>query len=336
MLEKLCNMYAVSGDEEEIAEFIIETVKPFVDMVETDALGNVICYIKGESDKKRVLVSAHLDEVGFIISGITDDGYLKFCSVGGIDERIMPGKSVVIGKNEIPGVIGIKPVHLMSKEERESVLKEDELVIDIGAISKEDAEKRVSLGDYATFSANYTEFGDNKILSKALDDRCGCAILTELCKKKYYYDTYICFSVQEETGTRGAIVLARKIKPDYALVIECTSCSDIGETPEFKYVTTMGEGAALSINDGGSYSDVKMTKKLYALAKEKGIPVQYKRSNAGGNDARSLQVSGGGAKCVVISIPCRYLHSPVGVISKDDYISAKKLGALFLENIKED
>lgn len=333
VLKKLCQMGGVSGDEECVAEFIVNEIKPYADKITIDVMGNVIAFVKGESSDKKVMVAAHMDEVGFIISAVTDDGYLKFKTVGGIDERVLPGKRVKIG--ECCGVIGIKAIHLQSKQERESVATEDKFVIDIGAKSRKEAEEKVNIGDYAWFDSKYCEMGEGKIMAKAIDDRAGCAIMIELVKQRYYYDTYFCFTVQEEVGTRGAQITANRILPDAAIVLEATTCSDVSGVPSHMEVTTNGGGAALSILDRGSYSDADLTKKLYELAEKKNIAVQYKRTTAGGNDARVIQVAGSGVKTAAVSVPCRYLHSPVGLISKSDYEAVKKLTLAFLLNAKE-
>ena len=334
-LKELCQISGVSGDEERVADFIIDKIKPYVDDITVDIMGNVIAYIKGESSSKKVMIAAHMDEVGFIVSSMTDDGYLKFKTVGGYDERILPGKRVLVGNDKIPGVIGIKAIHLQSKDERNSVANEKKLVIDIGAKSKNEAEEYIRLGDYASFSDVYEEIGDERILSKALDDRVGCDVMISLAKEKYFYDTYLCFTVQEEVGTRGAKVVSERIKPDIAIILEATICSDVsGASPNLE-ITTMGGGAALSILDRGSYSDVGLTKHLFNFAKEKNIDVQYKRTNSGGNDARAIQIAGNGVKTAAVSVPCRYLHSPAGIISKKDYYSVKNLLAEFLRNIRE-
>ncbi len=334
-LKELCEISGASGDEERVADFIIDKIKPYVDDVKVDIMGNVVAYIKGQSPEKKVMIAAHMDEVGFIISFITDDGYLKFKLVGGYDERILPGKRVIVGENKTAGVIGLKAIHLQNKEERNSVADESKLVIDIGAKSKFEAERFVKIGDYATFNDIYTEIGDERILAKALDDRIGCDIMVFLAQEKYFYDTYLCFTVQEEIGTRGAQIVSERIKPDIAVVLECTICSDVSGAPPNMEVTTLGGGAVLSILDRGSYSDVELTKKLYKLAEDKNISVQYKRTNFGGNDAREIQVAGNGVKTAAVSVPCRYLHSPAGIVNKKDYYSARNLVSEFLKNVRE-
>ncbi len=333
LLKKLSELNGVSGNEEKVREFIIDEIKAYADKIYVDIMGNLIVYIRGESSDKKIMAAAHIDEVGAIVSQITDDGYLKFKTVGGIDERVLIAKKVVVD-DRIEGVIGIKAIHLQEKSERDKTASVSSLAIDIGANSKEEAEGMVKIGDYISFKCEFSSFGDNSYKGKALDDRCGCAILLSLAKQKYYYDTYLCFTVQEEVGTRGAAVCARQIMPDLAIILENTTCSDVYQTPDHLKVTEFGGGAALSIVDGGSYSDAFVTKKLYEYAKENGISVQYKRTTSGGNDARSIQLAGYGVKTVVVSTPCKYLHSPVGVISKADFEASEKLAEAFLKNIR--
>lgn len=316
MLKLLTNTNGVSGNENNIRNIIINNMKPLCDSYETDSMGNLIFFKKGTKGyHNNIMLTAHMDEVGFIISNIMEEGYLKFKSVGGIDPRIIQN-SVVIINDKVTGVIGAKPAH-MSKDDKNAV-SIDDLVIDIGCNSFEDASKYVNIGDYATFKSEYIEFGDSLIKAKALDDRIGCYILMELAKKTYPNDIYFTFSVQEEVGCRGASVLANRIKPDFSIVIEGTTCSDVPYCDEYNYSTKLGCGAALSMLDGGSYSDKDITNLMYNCAENNNIPVQYKRVTMGGNDASSIQISGSGVKTAAISVPCRYIHSPVSVASKKD------------------
>lgn len=333
VLEELCNLNAVSGDEENVRNFILDKIRPYADEIKIDIMGNLIAYVKGKSSAKKIMIAAHMDEVGLIVSKITDDGYLKFKTVGGIDERILPTKRVEVGNNRTLGVIGLKAIHLQNKSERESVTKVSDLVIDIGAVDYAEAAKKVSVGDYVSFKSDFSSIAEGRCFKgKALDDRCGCAALTELIKKRYCYDVYFSFTVQEEVGTRGAVIAANYIKPDAALVLEATTCSDVSGVKDYLEVTNLGGGAALSIKDNGSYSDVDFTKALYNMAKKKNISVQYKRTTSGGNDARAVQLANGGVCTAALSVPCRYLHSPVGIISKSDFEAVCMLSEEFLKS----
>lgn len=333
LLEKLCNASGVSGAEGEVRDIIISEIKDYSDELLVDTMGNVIAFKKGESCKKKVMLSAHMDEVGFIISGVTEKGYLEFKKVGGIDTRVMISKNVLVGKEKIPGVIGMKAIHLQEKAEREEVPKVKNLFIDIGAKDKDDALKYVSIGDYASFIPNYSDFGEGLIKSKAIDDRVGCYILTRLIKNPVKYDTYFCFTVQEEVGLRGARVASFRIKPDIALVLEATTCADVHNVSEHAKVTQIGKGAAISFMDSGTIVNRKYLEFLDKISD--GIMVQYKKTTAGGNDAGAIHQVAEGVMAASISVPCRYLHSPVGVVSKKDIDAVESLAKRALEKIDE-
>ena len=330
LLEKLCNLDGVSGNEAKVRDFIKSQIAPYADEIKIDSMGNLLAFKKGEDSSKTVMLSAHTDEVGFIISGITKEGYLQFQSVGGIYTRVMISKKVRIGN--IRGIIGIKAIHLTSKSERESVPKEKDLYIDIGAKDEEDAKKYVSIGDYAAFDTEFEMLGEKTIKAKAIDDRVGCYILCELIKKPVNFDTWFCFCTQEEVGLRGARVAAAKINPDIALVVEATTCSDVRGSVEHAYVTKMHNGAAISFMDRSTIYNPELYKRLYEFGKANGIPVQYKSMVAGGNDAGIIHLTNSGIPTLSVSVPCRYIHSPAGIASIEDIESTKKLCECFIKN----
>ncbi len=334
LLEKLCNLDGVSGDETAVRDFIKNEISPYADNIITDSTGNLLAYKKGSNSSKTVMLSAHTDEVGLIVSGITKEGYLEFQTVGGIDTRVIISKKVRIGKYKIKGIIGIKAVHLTTKSERETVPKIKDLYIDIGAKDEEDAKKYISLGDYAAFDTEFEMLGKTSIKAKAIDDRAGCAILAELIKNDVYYDTWFCFCTQEEVGLRGSAVAAAKINPDIALVVESTTCSDVHGSVKHAYVTEMNKGAAISFMDRTTIVNQRLYKLLYELAEKNAIPVQYKTMVSGGNDAGRIHISNRGIPTMSVSVPCRYLHSPASVASINDIIAVKKLCECFIsENI---
>lgn len=335
LLKTLCETHGVSGDEGRVRDILLEAVRPYADRITVDVMGNLIVYKKGASADKTVMLCAHMDEVGLIVSAVTDNGYLKFKTVGGIDARVLVGKRVVVGPENVAGIISLKAIHLQTKDERTAAVKEKQLYIDIGAKDKADAERAVSLGDYAAFDTSFGDFGDGCWKAKAFDDRCGCAVLVQLVQEPCAYDTYFCFTVQEEVGCRGAQIAANRVGADIALVLESTTCSDVSGAPKHLEVTTLGGGAAFSTLDRGSYSDPALTKKLYTLAQAAGILVQYKRTTMGGNDARAVQTAVGGCKTCAVSVPCRYLHSPVSVVAKADVAAVEQTAKLFLTRIKE-
>ena len=331
MLEKLCNLCGVSGCEDEVRDFIKTEIEPFCDEIKTDKIGNFYAFKKGKTSEKTLMLCAHMDEVGFIVKNITDDGYIKFASVGGIDGRILLGQRVTVGENKINGVIGIKAIHLTTKSERGNVVKEADMYIDIGADNRENAEKLVKKGDYISFSSLYEEFGETKIKAKALDDRAGCAVLLELLKTgEFFYDTWVCFTVQEEVGLRGAVIAGDTVKPDFAIVVEGTTCSDVYGAKPHEQVTVQGDGAVLSVLERTSRADVDFVKFIRRTAEENGIPCQFKRTTSGGNDAGNIQIAGGGVKTAVMAVPCRYLHSAVSVVDKRDYKNLTRLAEIII------
>lgn len=330
MLESLSMCRGVSGNEDEARRLILNTVRPLCDNVTIDTMGNVIAFKKGTNSTKKLMAAAHMDEVGFIIKSITDEGFLKFGAVGSIDPRILLGTRVLVGNNAHRGVIGIKAVHMQTPQEREIAPPITELYMDIGAVDKQEAEKMVSLGDYATYNSKFLKTGENRVKGKALDDRAGCAVLIELLKEAYENDLYACFTAQEEIGIRGATVAAYNIMPDAALILETTVCADIFETEERVQSTQSGQGAAVSIIDSTSYSDRRLVEKIIELAKQHNIPCQYRRSHVGGNDSGAIQTAGTGVRTAIISIPCRYIHSPSCVLDLGDFNAVLRLSQQFL------
>lgn len=334
MLKRLTEINAVSGNEYEIADFIKAEIAPLCTSVNTDSMGNIIAFKKGKTSNKTVALFAHMDEVGFIVTKITDEGYLKFRAVGGIDPQILVSKNVV-SMNGINGVISFRAVHLSTKEEREKRVKISDLFIDIGAKSKSDAMKYITVGDYFAFKSDYIEFGDDLVKAKALDDRVGCCILIEALKEDLNADLYAVFTVQEEVGLRGAKTASFSLNPDYALVVEGTTCSDITKTPKGKCVTKLGNGAAISVLDSASFANKELRKILIDTAEKNNIKYQYKASTRGGNDAGIIHIQNGGIKTASISVPCRYIHSPVCVMNKNDFNSCRDIVLNFLNEVGE-
>lgn len=336
LIKEYTKINSVSGNEDKMRRRILDEISSFADSVTVDTMGNIIALKKGTNPNgKKTVVSAHMDEVGLIITDITDDGFLKFASVGGIDPRILLAQRVVIGDSEVCGVVGIKAVHLQKADERKRVLQEREMYIDIGASSKEEAQAKVKKGDYAAFDSEFRQLGGSMFKAKALDDRVGCAILTKLIKQEYESDIYFCFCVQEEVGLRGARVISRRINADAAIVLEGTTCSDIAGQKPHEYATVLGGGPVLSIMDRASYSDKELNKFIENIARENSIAFQYKKSAMGGNDAGAYQTFGGACKTAVISLPCRYIHSPVSCADENDYENMKRLAGEVLKNIQK-
>ncbi|WP_010243478.1 M42 family metallopeptidase [Acetivibrio cellulolyticus] len=332
-IKELTELNGVSGNEDEVREYIKLHIKEFADEINVDSMGNVIAFKKGKNSKYKVMLSAHMDEVGFMVTGFGENGVLKFATVGGIDERILPGKRVLVGDKNIPGVIGSKPIHMQERDERSINIKQKKMYIDIGTDKKDESEKLVSLGDYVSFYSPFTEFGEGLVKAKALDDRVGCAILLEALKERYEFDLYACFTVQEEVGLRGSQVAAFTVNPDLALVVEGTTCSDVPGVDKYEYSTIHGDGAALTIMDRTSYPNKNLVNYIYELAKKNQIPVQFKQTTSGGNDAGKIQLSQAGVVTASISVPCRYIHSPVSVMSKKDFESCKNIVMAVLSDL---
>lgn len=335
LIEKLCNACGVSGNETEVRNLIKAEIENYADNIIVDSMGNMLAYKKGKNSSKKVMLSAHMDEVGFIISGFTEKGFLEFKTVGGIDPRVIISKKVYIGEKKIPGIIGIKAIHLQKRSERETVPEVSSLYIDIGVKSKAEAEKKVKLGDYAAFATEFEAFGNGKIKAKAIDDRAGCAVLANIIKKDMMFDTYFCFLVQEEVGLRGARIAAARIEADIALVLEATTCSDVYGCKEHEYVTSLGGGVVITARDGSSIVPEDYRAFLELLCRRKNIPYQYKKTTRGGNDAGAVYISGGGIKTASLSVPCRYLHSPVGVAAISDIKAMEDLTTEFLNSVNE-
>ena len=249
LLKKLTEACGAPGQEGEVRNLIRSEIEGHVDEIRTDALGNLIAIKNPSAPGPKVMLAAHMDEVALMILGIEKNGLLRFRPIGGIDPRVLVAKTVLVGEKKVPGVIGSKPIHLQKPEERKRPLGIDELLIDIGAKSQEEAEKVVNLGDCAYFATKFEEFGQDKIKAKALDDRVGCALLIELLKRDYNIPVYGVFTVQEEVGLRGAGVAAYQIQPDVAIVLEGTTASDVPGSDPHKHATSVGKGPAITIMD---------------------------------------------------------------------------------------
>lgn len=340
LLEKLSNARGVSGNENAVRAILTEHLQKHVDEYRVDALGNVLAQKhaskRGASRTPlKVLIAAHMDEVGLLVTHIDREGYLLFEKVGGIDDRVLPSKAVLVGANAVPGVIGLKPRHHTSESERKRVVPAQALRIDIGAHSREDALQSVVPGDYATFATTFTAFGDNCVRGKALDDRAGCALLCELVRENFPFDLYAAFTTQEEIGLRGARAAGHALAPDVAFVLEATICDDSPKTREQSPTTRLGAGPALTIADRGLLANKALNRFLAETAQEHKLPFQYKQPLVGGTDAGILHRLRAGIPSTVVSLPARYIHSPSAVVSLDDFGNALKLLRAALPNLPE-
>ena len=322
LLQELCALDGTSGREAAVREFIISRLNcaPF----RVDAMGNLIVEAKGTRPaKNRVMLCAHMDEVGVIATFLKADGTVKFITVGGIAPAALLGRQVRFESGAV-GVIGVKPVHLCGEEEKNALPNVNDMYIDLGADSREQASALVSPGDTAVFTSEYTEMGE-KILSKAIDDRAGCAIMLDMIRQGVAYDTVFCCNVQAAVGLRGAQTSTFSVDPDYAIVLEATTAADLIDAPEEKQVCVLGKGAAVSFMDNATVYDPALFKQAFAIAAENGIPVQPKTMVSGGNDAGSVHKSRAGVRTITVNVPCRYIHSASCVCDKNDLLAARRL-----------
>ena len=328
-LKTLCTLDGTSGHEDAVREWIIAHLPENCEH-RTDALGNLIVFKKGKSQaKNRVMIAAHMDEVGVIVTHIDDKGYLKFTTVGGITPGVLAGRTVRFANGTV-GVLGIKPIHLTDKGDEGNLPSTDKMYIDIGADSREEAEEVVALGDVAVFNEEFITLGENKVCSKALDDRMGCCAMLTLLHEDLPADVYFAFTVQEEIGLRGAGTAAFQIAPDYAIVLEGTTAADLPDADGEKKVCVQGNGAAVSFMDRSTLYLPHLYKRAWELAGENNIPVQTKTMVAGGNDAGSIHKAGAGVQVLTVNVPCRYIHSGSSVADLRDYDSVLKLTRLLI------
>ena len=334
-IRELSLLNGTSGREDKIREYIISKIDGKCKW-HVDPIGNLIAYKKGRNvASKKVMLDSHMDEVGIIVTYINSDGTLKFGNVGGINTKVILGRQFIFDNGTV-GVAGVKPVHLLKGDEKTKIPDNDSLYFDIGASSKEEAEKRVSIGDTAVFLSDFVSFGRSRIKGKALDDRVGCAILIDMINSDLEYDAYFSFSVQEEIGLRGAGCAAYGIDPDYAIVLETTTAADLIDVPDHKKVCILGNGATVSFMDRNTLYNKELFDSAFETAKENNIKVQPKTVVAGGNNAGAVHKSRDGIRTLTINVPCRYLHSPSCVCDTEDIVSVRALAEAMLNKFAHD
>jgi putative aminopeptidase FrvX len=326
ILRELSDAVGVSGDEGDVRAVVLDAVREHVDDVHVDAMGNVLAFKRGTGRQRmRVMLDAHMDEVGLMVVGHDSDGFLQVRTVGGIDPRLLPGALLRLGSERIPGVIGIKPVHLLSEGEEQKAPKIKDLVVDIGAKSKDEARTLAPVGTYATFATRFCELGPT-VRGKAFDDRAGCAVLVELVRgERFRFDLHAAFTVQEEVGLRGAQVAAYTIEPDCAFALEGTVADDVPKDKDVSPTTRLGQGPAITVMDRSFIADRRLVRLLTRTAEELGIPYQFKQPGVGGTDAGGIQRARKGVPSVTVAVPCRYIHSPVALLSLDDFHNTVQL-----------
>ena len=346
LLRDLCLAFGPSGFEGDVRELIRPRAEAVADRVTVDKMGDLIALMQfGDvkaQDRKKIMISAHMDEVGFMIADVRDDGMLTFGCVGGIDPSVLAGRKVTVGNENgfMHGVICSKAIHHKSPEERETPIKARKMYIDVGADKKEDIEEKIAVGDFGTFDSEFYTFGKGgrTIKAKALDDRMGCAAMLEIMDSlkldapKQNIDVYFCFTVREEIGYSGAGCVASKLHPDYAIVLESTAIGDLPETEPCRRVADVGKGGVISIADRSTIYDRNFVDTAFDIAKQNGIAAQLKRYVSGGNDAGHIHKSDGGVKALALSVPTRYLHSPSCVATLDDYEAVRDLAEAIVRN----
>jgi putative aminopeptidase FrvX len=324
LLEELSNAFGPSGCEDEVRRLLARALRDKVDDLQTDALGNLIAFKKGTGPEPRmkVMVDAHTDEVGLMITRFEKNGLLGFRAIGGVDARLLMAKGVIAGEKRFPGVITAPPIHLTKPEQRKQIANIDQLVIDIGASSADEAKGLVKIGEYVAFDTRFEvldEEGLHTVKGKAFDDRMGCAVAAALAEGEYAVDLYLSFSAQEETGLRGARVAAFRIEPDLAFALEGTICDDMPKDKDVSPTTELGKGPAISIMDRSFVADQRLVRLLVDQAEANGIPYQFKQPGTGGTDAGAIHLSKAGIPSVAVSVPSRYIHSPVSMASLNDF-----------------
>ncbi len=337
-LSKLSNAYGISGFEDEIRKLLREFLKGYVDEVKEDKLGNLICIKKGEVKGPSIMLAAHMDEVGLQVVHVDKEGYIRFVPVGGIDPRVLPEQKVLvrsINGEYIPGVIGMKPPHLLEEEERKKVPKIKELFIDVGAGSREEVEKwGIKPGCPIFFDAKFTKTKNpERVLGKAFDDRVGCTVLThvmEALKDEETVTVYAVGTIQEELGLRGAGPATFGISPDVALALDVCIPGDMPGVEEWEAVAKIGKGPAVGVREARMVASPAVVNTLIRLAEENNIPYQLDVMTRGATDSAAIQITGTGVPTAAVNVPTRYIHGALGLVSLKDVENAVKLVKVFI------
>ncbi|MBM4235682.1 MAG: M42 family metallopeptidase [Firmicutes bacterium] len=329
-LAELSNLRGVSGAEAEVSSYLADRLEEGRFEVRVDSIGNLLVR-KGRKKGKKLMLSAHMDEVGLMIMDFEKNGLLRFRAVGGIDSRILVAKRLRVGIHALPGVIGSKPIHLQKKGEQDKPFREDSLYIDCGFKNHEEAAGYLKVGEYATFDVKCAAISKNAFRGKAFDNRAGCLVLLSLLLEKNSLSFDAAFTVQEEVGTRGAQIAAYTMEPDRALVVESTAAADTPETEQELSSTILGQGPAISLMDSTVMVDRQMRNELTVAAEKAGIIYQYRRFTGAGTDGGAIAYSRSGVKTAVLSVPCRYIHSPHSVLYESDLKSTIDLVRSWLD-----
>lgn len=339
LLQELSEVVGISGAEDDVRRLILEKIKPLVKEWWVDGMGNLIAFKPGTGESPlKVLMAAHMDEVGFMVTDYDSSGFLGLKAVGGIDDKILPALRLLVGPKKLNGVMMWKPIHLSSSQEVQSL---SSLRVDIGVSTKDAASAAAPLGTPVAFASRFDRLSPTVIRGKAFDDRAGCAeIIEHLQGPPLPFDLYAAFTVQEEVGLRGARILLNQIPADLALILEATACHEVPQDedqPDQTTVTRLGAGGVISYMDASSIAHRGLFRHFVGVAKAEGIPYQFRSSQfAGGNDGGAVHISGAGIPTISLSLPCRYLHSPYSLISLADYEAALLLARAALSQLKPE
>lgn len=325
ILKELSEAVGVSGKEDAVRDIILREITGHAEDILIDSMGSVTARKPATVENPlRVMVAAHMDEIGFMVTGFDSEGLIRFTNIGGVDDRILPGLRVLVGDDLIPGVIIWTPIH---QDSSQNTTKISSLRIDIGATSKDELNGKVKRGDRIAFESKFMELGSKTLRGKAFDDRVGCALLIELLKADSYpVEILAAFTVQEEIGLRGAMVAAQTLSPDLGFALEVTTAYDLpnpladpDEDEALNPGSRLGDGPALTVMDSGLIVNPHLLGFIRDTAEKHTIPYQLKTRVGGGTDAGAMHRANGGAVSAVISIPCRYIHSPSAYMNRDDY-----------------
>ena len=339
ILERLSNAYGVAGREDEVRSLMKEMLRPYVDELWEDKLGNVIGVKKARQENApSIMLAAHMDEIGLYVKSITEKGFIYFTKIGGIDDRTLLAQRVTIqtSKETIPGVIGVKPIHIMKEEERKKVIEADKLFVDIGASSRKEVEDMgIRVGDPICFDIKFARAGGDTVIGKAFDDRVGCAVMIEAMKR--LGDTnctvYAVGTIQEEVGLRGAATAAFKIYPDTGIALDVTVAGDVPEVSETEVPIKMRAGPSFTVADRGLITHPKILRLLVETAKKIGVPYQLEAGLPGATDAARIALTREGVPAGVVSIPTRYIHNPASLLSMKDVEASVKIVVATIENL---
>ncbi len=338
LLKTLSATFGPSGFETEVRETLRGLVKPLVDEVQVDALGNLIAIRHGQSTRK-IMLDAHMDEVGFMISHIEENGFLRLAPLGGWDARILPSHAVSIqirSGEKVRGIIGSAPPHILTAEERHKSIELVDLFVDVGVDSAKEIEAlNFHVGDPAVIEYPFQQVNSNTLTGKAFDDRAGCAVavqaLQQLQHENLPWTLAVAFVVREEIGLRGARTAAYQIQPDIALALEGTIAADVPGVPPNKQPTQMGKGPAISIGDRSFIVPREMVIFLEELAQNLNLPYQHKTPLYGGTDAGAIHESREGVMTGIISVPCRYIHAPLSMMRLTDFEQTVQVTKAFVQ-----